>query len=238
MIPWPDIDTILLDMDGTLLDLHFDNFFWNQLIPQEYGRAQGLDEAAAREIIACKYAEVKGTLDWYSLDYWRRQLGLDITALKHAQRDKISLRPHAVAFLERLAAASKRIVLVTNAHPESMALKMDATGIAGHFHRRISSHDLGLAKENPGFWGELQTVEPYAPARSLLMDDSLPVLRQARRESIRYLYGIAQPDSCKPPISLNGEFPQIENFKQVLPSLSVGESAAPAATAPTTTTPS
>ena len=227
MIPWPDIDTILLDMDGTLLDLHFDNFFWNQLIPREYGRAQGLDEAAAREIIACKYAEVKGTLDWYSLDYWRRQLGLDITALKHAQREKIRLRPGAVTLLEHLAAAGKRIVLVTNAHPESMDLKMDATGIAGHFHRRVSSHDLGLAKENPGFWRALQAVESYTPERSLLMDDSLPVLRQARREGIRYLYGIAQPDSCKPPVSLNGEFPQIGDFQHILPPLSARESASP-----------
>ena len=27
MLAWDEIDTVLLDMDGTLLDLHFDNHF-------------------------------------------------------------------------------------------------------------------------------------------------------------------------------------------------------------------
>ena len=33
IIDWTRIDTILLDMDGTLLDLGFDNFFWREHVP-------------------------------------------------------------------------------------------------------------------------------------------------------------------------------------------------------------
>ena len=34
---WRAIDTVLLDMDGTLLDLRFDNYFWLELVPRKYG---------------------------------------------------------------------------------------------------------------------------------------------------------------------------------------------------------
>ena len=216
MIQWADIDTILFDMDGTLLDLHFDNFFWTELIPRVYGQNQGVSEAAAKEIIACKYADVKGTLNWYSIDYWRRELELDIMGLKQTVREKIILRPNAAAFLERLGATGRRMILVTNAHPKSMELKMAVTGIGGHFHRRVSSHNLRRAKENEGFWAALKAVEPYDPGRTLLIDDSLPVLRQARREGIRHLYAIARPDSRQPPVAA-AEFPQIEDFTHILP---------------------
>ncbi|HBT55971.1 MAG TPA: haloacid dehalogenase, partial [Pseudomonas sp.] len=33
MLNWNAIDTVLLDMDGTLLDLHFDNHFWLEHMP-------------------------------------------------------------------------------------------------------------------------------------------------------------------------------------------------------------
>ncbi|MCP4043692.1 MAG: haloacid dehalogenase, partial [Gammaproteobacteria bacterium] len=33
VINWNSIHTVLLDMDGTLLDLHFDNQFWLEHVP-------------------------------------------------------------------------------------------------------------------------------------------------------------------------------------------------------------
>ena len=42
MINWHDIDTVLLDLDGTLLDLHFDNYFWCQHLPLCYARRHGI----------------------------------------------------------------------------------------------------------------------------------------------------------------------------------------------------
>ena len=59
-------------------------------------------------------------------------------------------------------------------------------------------------------------LEHYDPQRTMLIDDSLAVLRQADREGIRYLYGIYQPDSQQDPLLLE-EYPQIIDFEHIMP---------------------
>jgi hypothetical protein len=49
MIDWSEIETVMLDMDGTLLDLSFDNYFWRSVVPEYYGHQKNVsfDEAVA-----------------------------------------------------------------------------------------------------------------------------------------------------------------------------------------------
>jgi len=217
MPPWSQIDTVMFDMDGTLLDPHFDNYFWLHLVPQHFSERHGVSEEAAREHVKLKYSQVHGTLDWYCIDYWQEELKLDIPQLKHSITDKILVRPNVERLLETLLALDKRVLLITNAHPISLDLKMRHTGIADYFHQRISSHSLQLAKENHGFWASLQSLEPYNPQRTALFDDNLQVLRQAQREGIAHLWAIKQPDSKLPPVAA-AEFPQVEDFDHIMPS--------------------
>jgi len=216
MPPWSNIDTVMFDMDGTVLDLHFDNYFWLQLVPRHYGEKHGVSHEEALQQIKLKYSEVHGTLDWYCIDYWVDELKLDIPQMKQSITHKIAIRPNAERLLNALHAMDKRVLLITNAHPISLDLKMSHTGIGDLFHQRISSHSLQLAKENHGFWETLQQLAPYEPARTVLFDDNLNVLRQAQREGIKHLYAIHQPDSQLPAVEA-GEFPQIVDFDHIIP---------------------
>ena len=61
MIDWEHIDTVLLDMDGTLLDLHFDNYFWTQHLPGVYARENRLSENISIDELQGKLNIEQGT---------------------------------------------------------------------------------------------------------------------------------------------------------------------------------
>ncbi|MBT8145544.1 MAG: GMP/IMP nucleotidase [Gammaproteobacteria bacterium] len=224
--PWSQIETVMFDMDGTLLDLHFDNYFWQTFLPSAWARSQGMDLETASSKLHEMYTELRGTLNWYCLDFWAEQLQLNITLLKHEVKDKIAIRPNVIDLLVNLRQLDKRILLITNAHPDSLNLKMQHTGIDRYFHKTISSHELRLAKENHGFWARLMELEHYDPQHTVLIDDSLAVLRQADREGIRYLYGIYQPDSQQDPLLLE-DYPQIIDFEHIMPAARDSEQSGP-----------
>ncbi len=215
-LPWGDIATVLLDMDGTLLDLHFDNHFWLTHVPRRFAEKHALPFEEARPRVLARYQAVEGTLDWYCVDYWTRELELDIVQLKQEVAHLIAVHPHVEDFLARSRRAGKRVVLVTNAHHKSLSLKLRTTGIEGHFDAVVCAHDLGLPKERPGFWQRLRALENFDPARTLLVDDSLPVLRSARSYGIRHLLGVRNPDSRQPPKAVE-EFDSIADFSELRP---------------------
>ena len=84
MIDWNSIDTVLLDMDGTLLDLYFDNYFWTEHLPRIYADKHQISEESSAEHLQRQFQQDEGTLAWYSIDHWSEQLGLDIPALKRS----------------------------------------------------------------------------------------------------------------------------------------------------------
>jgi putative hydrolase of the HAD superfamily len=218
MIDWNAVDKVFLDMDGTLLDLHFDNHFWLEHVPMRYAQARDLSPEAARTELLGRYRSREGTLQWYCVDHWSRELGLDIALLKQEVEHLIAVHPHVVDFLEALAERGKRRVLVTNAHQRAIALKMEKTRLAGHFERIICAHDLGLAKEAPGFWERVEAIEPFDAARTLFVDDSPRVLANARDYGFRWLLEVLKPDS-RAGLRESGDFPAIAHFADLLPGL-------------------
>ncbi|MCA1773677.1 MAG: GMP/IMP nucleotidase [Halomonas sp.] len=217
MIEWSEIDTVLLDMDGTLLDLHFDSHFWLEHLPRRYVELHQLDEAS-QDIIRARIIGEQGTLNWYSLAYWSRELGVDIVALKREVQHLIGLRSDALDFLTWLKQAHPRVVLATNADRASLALKLPLTGLENYLDAIISSEDVGAAKEDQAFWSALQRLEPFDPTRTLFIDDNPHVLASARTFGIQYLMGIKQPDSQRPEKALE-EFIALDRFAQLLPQL-------------------
>ena len=218
MIDWDDIDTVLLDMDGTLLDLHFDNFFWLEHLPRRYAEIHDRAQDEARHHLVERFRSEQGNLNWYCVDHWSRELDLDIRALKEELRHLISVRPHVEEFLQRLHASQRRVLLVTNAHHKSLSLKLGQTGLECWFDAVVCSHDFNLAKEQPGFWAALDSVEPFRREHTLLIDDNHAVLQSAHDYGIRYLLTLLQPDS-KLAARTSTHFPGILHFDEIMPEL-------------------
>jgi 5'-nucleotidase len=215
MIEWQTIDTVFLDMDGTLLDLNFDNHFWLDFVPARYAEQHGLSVAAAMQRLMPRFKSMEGRLEWYCLDYWSAQLHLDMAGLKAELSGLIAVLPHAVDFLEFLRTLPVRVVLATNAHPKSLGLKLERSCLGEFFDRIVSSHAFGHPKESPEFWAHLEALEPFNPQRTLLVDDSLPVLRAARDHGIGHTIAVCLNDT-RQPARIITEFPAITDFRELL----------------------
>lgn len=215
-LPWNQIDAVLLDMDGTLLDLNFDNHFWSEFVPLRYAERNGLSLEEAKRRLVPRFKAMEGRIEWYCLDYWSAALELDIAGLKTELAGLIAVLPHVTDFLEAARQAGKRLVLATNAHPNSLGLKLDKTCLHNFLDAVVSSHQFGVPKENPAFWRHLHAVEPFDPARSLLIDDSLPVLRAARLHGIQHLCAIRKPDSQGIRRDIAGYF-AVDDLRELLP---------------------
>ena len=196
-VPWSEIDTVLVDMDGTLLDLAFDNYFWLELVPSRYARLNRISEQQARDDLKQRYDSIAGSLSWYCIDHWTSELGLDICALKLQHKHLIRYLPMVPEFLLSVRRRGKRLILVTNAHRVTLSLKTAQTGLDEYVDALISSHDLNAAKESQSFWRALTQREPFDPQRSLLIEDSVPVLTAAREFGLRHVIAVRCPDSSQ-----------------------------------------
>jgi HAD superfamily hydrolase (TIGR01509 family) len=216
LIDWSDINTVLLDMDGTLLDLHYDNHFWMEYLPAALARERAIPEPEARAHLESEFTARRGSLPWYCLDHWSRHLGMDIPRLKRELRHMIRVRPHTLEFLRWLHASTADVLLVTNAHPETLRIKMGEVDITAWFDRIVISHDLEAPKEDAQFWERLQALHPFDPARTLLIDDTEAVLDAAQRFGVRHLLTMLQPDSQQQK-RLDTRFPGIHHFDEIMP---------------------
>jgi HAD superfamily hydrolase (TIGR01509 family) len=214
-LDWSAIDTVLLDMDGTLLDLRYDNWFWSEHVPHLYARRHRLDLAEAQALLAQRFHAVRGTMDWYCIDYWSDTLGIDIAAVKRNTLSEVAYLPGAREFLERLQTIGKRRVLLTNAHPVTLALKDEQLKVSRFFDACYSTHPFEAPKEHAGFWPQFAAAEPFLPARTLFVDDSLPVLDAARAFGIGWLRAVRRPDTSRPPCD-TGNHPGIERVEELL----------------------
>lgn len=216
LINWNDIDTVLLDMDGTLLDRHFDDHFWLEHVPLTYARKHQLSVDEAKELLIPMFRSQENTLNWTDLDYWSERLGLNIPLLKQEVEHLIAVHPGVVDFLLFLRHHGKTVYLVTNAHSKTLLLKMRRTRLGQYFTGIVSAHDVGLPKEDERFWENLQEKVPYDPTRTLLGEDSETNLATARGYGITYLIYVGRFSSTITP-RISESFTSIRYFSQLIP---------------------
>lgn len=216
-VDWSRVNLVLLDMDGTLLDLHYDNHFWHQHLPKRYADIHGLTQAEAEAFLMARIDATRGQLHWYCIDAWADYLQLDLNTLKQETAHLIRLRPDTETFLQRLQQYPLPFVLATNAHRQSVNLKFAHSPLPRYFSDPksvVSAHDLGAAKESVKFWQVLQQQLKFDPAQTLFIDDNFAVLNQAKAFGIGQVIAIANPDSQQPPRLLPG-FCNIHDFSEL-----------------------
>lgn len=216
VIEWNQIDTVLLDMDGTLLDRHFDDHFWLEHVPKRFAEKHHIPIQEAQAQLIAQFRSQERTLNWTDLDYWSDRLGLDIPLLKLEVEHLIAVHPFVVEFLLFLRRHGKQIWLVTNAHSKTLTLKMKKTRLGPYFDGIVSAHDLGLPKEDVAFWGKLQHKVPYDPERTMLGEDSETNLGTAAEYGIRYLVFVSRANSTLIPAP-SLRFPSIHYFSELIP---------------------
>ncbi len=188
----------MLDMDGTVLDLAYDNYVWKQLVPEHYAEVKGISLDAARSRLYAKYRSIQGDIQWYCLDHWSERLGLDVLELHRDVNHRIDYLPGAKGFLQSLREHHVRVLLVTNSHPDTLALKDEVTGLAEYFDAIYTSHQFGYAKERQEFWHALQEEEGFLRESTLFVDDNQTVLKSADTYGLKMLVEISHPDTSEP----------------------------------------
>jgi len=215
VFPWQEITWVLLDMDGTLLDKHFDDYFWETLVPREFARRQNLALDAAKTEVFARYQREEGTLNWTDIDFWSRELDLDIPALKEGIRHLIEVHPDTEEFLQFLGQQGKKVALVTNAHYKTLNLKMNHVGLLDYFDAVVSSFDLGSPKEDARFWEILEERLSFDRQHTLLVDDNADVLAAAQSYGIKYPFFKAK-SSSQQGAEAHPDFPSIESFRELM----------------------
>ena len=205
----------MLDMDGTSLDLAYDNFMWLKHVPERWAEKNGMTLSDARKRLFAKYGEIQGELYWYCLDHWSERLGLDVMQLHRDNHERIEYLPGAREFLEAVRESDKKVLLVTNSHPDTLSLKQEVAGLTEYFDGIHSAHNYGYAKERQEFWHALLEQEHFDPATTLFVDDTEPVLHSAAEFGLGSLVTITRPDTSEP-LRENGAFLGVEGVSDLL----------------------
>ena len=216
-IDWQTIDDVLLDMDGTLLDLHYDATFWLKTVHSIVASFTGESENEIRDRFQKELKKHEGTLAWYCTDRWAEFFGVDLIEAKKQLAHLIRYRPHAKQFLEALRPLPLRTIIATNAHPDVIQLKLDDVPLSALVDGIVSSHQYGVAKEHPNFWTALFDEYSIDPNRAIFMDDSPRVLDAADRAGVREIVEIRHPNLSEPPRTTWKQ--GIDDFDALLPEL-------------------
>lgn len=212
---WDEIDDVLLDMDGTLLDRHFDNFFFEEELPRRYAVLHGLTHEGSRDRLMAMYQSVEGELAWTDLDYWTEQVGIDVVALHKELDHLVGFLPSTETFLRDLKLLGRRVTILTNAHQAGVDVKIAKTGLDRHVDRIVTASEVGYLKMRPAYWPACQQLVGFNPERALFIDDDEGCLAAAKQFGIAHLVHSAKSSSQLPPVP-SASFRSVENLSTLM----------------------
>ena len=207
--------TLMMDMDGTILDLAYDSHIWLKLIPNIYAEKMNISIDDASSILQKKVLKMENSLKWYCIDHWSELLYIDILRVHELEKDEIRYLPGAESFLKKVSKSEIRAILVTNSHRDTLNLKIKETGLDKYFNDIYISHDFDAQKENQLFWKRFQSVENFVKNKTIFVDDNVNVLKSAEKFGLGSLIQILYPDTSSAEIK-KSKFKGIRNLTQLL----------------------
>jgi 5'-nucleotidase len=214
-VDWSRIDDVLVDMDGTLLDRHFDNFFFEEELPRRYAAMHGLSFESSRERLMAMYRSVEGELAWTDLEYWSGRVGIDVVAMHQELQHLIGFLPGAEHFLKTVRAKGKRITVLTNAHHTGVAIKSAKTGLDRYVDRVVDAFEVGYLKMRSEYWPACRLLVGFDPSRCLYVDDDETCLTAARHYGIAAIFHSAKSSSQLPPVR-SAHFESVDHLPALL----------------------
>tara|TARA_Y100000768_G_scaffold352301_1_gene303801 strand:- start:9919 stop:10596 length:678 start_codon:yes stop_codon:yes gene_type:complete len=169
-----DIECLLIDMDGVILDNTYDNNFWQNHIPNVLSEKKNISFKDAKCLAVQIFNYKKNSKDWYDLDYWSNMLGIDIEAEKKSEESlsKIKLYDNVTDTLSELK-KNIRLILITNAHRKTLNIKLDKYNIEPYFDAMVCSHELNYVKEDIQLWYMLRSEYRLNYDKTVLVEDTI-----------------------------------------------------------------
>ena len=169
-----DIECLLIDMDGVILDNAYDNDFWQNQIPEVIADNKGIAFDDAKRLAIQIFNYKKNTKDWYDVDYWSNMLDIDIEAQKRSEKSfsRISLYDGVIDTLNALKNKTK-IILITNAHRKTLNIKLEKYNLTPYFDEMVCAHELNYVKEDIQLWYMLRSKYRLDYEKTLLVEDTI-----------------------------------------------------------------
>jgi putative hydrolase of the HAD superfamily len=169
-----DIECLLIDMDGVILDNAYDNDFWQNQIPEVIADSKGIAFDDAKRLAIQIFNYKKNTKDWYDVDYWSNMLNIDIEAQKRSEKSfsRISLYDGVIDTLSVLKNKTKTI-LITNAHRKTLNIKLEKYNLTPYFDEMVCAHELHYVKEDIQLWYMLRSKYRLDYEKTLLVEDTI-----------------------------------------------------------------
>ena len=169
-----DIECLLIDMDGVILDNAYDNDFWQNQIPEVIADSKGIEFDDAKRLAIQIFNYKKNTKDWYDVDYWSNMLSIDIEAQKRSEKSfsRISLYDGVIDTLSILKNKTK-MILITNAHRKTLNIKLEKYNLTPYFDEMVCAHELNYVKEDIQLWYMLRSKYRLDYEKTLLVEDTI-----------------------------------------------------------------
>jgi HAD superfamily hydrolase (TIGR01509 family) len=104
---------------------------------------------------------------------------------ERAVRTSMRLVPGATDFIEDAALDGFQLAIVSGALRREIELVLDLAGLRAHFSEIVAAEDVSACKPDPQGYNRARARLALAPARCIVIEDSLPGLAAARAAGLR-----------------------------------------------------